>query len=129
MSWSLNTGTFRFEDSLEAIKGAEYLPQPDAPEACEEQVKAAKEAALELIGSRALVGPGKLVQVYASGHANPDHEPRPGWAADFVSVTVSQVIPDRTRTGGPSQPVNETDVPQTFQDLRVPDSIPEPALA
>ena len=56
-----------------------------------EQVKAASEAAVQIIQS-GCVGQDddcRLV-VSASGHANPNHAPRDGWANDMITVRISQ---------------------------------------
>jgi len=62
---------------------AEVLP------AMNEQFDAALAAASS--GMTRVVGKGK-VNVTLSGHANPRHEPREGWANDYVSVHVSSVV-------------------------------------
>ncbi len=54
----------------------------------EEQFEDAKYAARELAYS---VGrPDDQVVVSLSGHVNPGHQPRPGWANDMITVTVTQ---------------------------------------
>ncbi len=57
--------------------------------AMDEQFDAALAAASS--GMTRVVGKGK-VNVILSGHANPRHEPREGWANDYVSVHVSSVV-------------------------------------
>ena len=56
-----------------------------------EQLAAAKEAAKALIASGVLGdgADGRLFIVRMNGHANPGHQPTPGWANDAVSVSVS----------------------------------------
>jgi hypothetical protein len=55
-----------------------------------EQFDAARSAVWDLI-SKGVAGDGeKTFSVTLAGHANPDHEPAPGWATDYISVSVSQ---------------------------------------
>lgn len=55
-----------------------------------EQFAAAKEAAKALIASGALGDgtDGRLFIVSLNGHANPGHQPTPGWANDMITVSV-----------------------------------------
>jgi hypothetical protein len=55
--------------------------------AMDEQFDAAMEATRALV-KHAVVGAGN-VNVTLSGHANPGHRPRKGWANDQVTVSVS----------------------------------------
>jgi hypothetical protein len=84
MSWSTYTPDAQ-------PKGAIDVPRPNLVEdvASEqlEQFNAAVEAAKKLA---AVVGrPDDDVHVTLSGHANPDHGPRPGWASEIITVSVS----------------------------------------
>ncbi|HEV8653286.1 MAG TPA: hypothetical protein VG276_28805 [Actinomycetes bacterium] len=103
MSWSLHVGTVRpatitaIEQAAGAAlaelraKGPSYAGQFDAPETAQEvaeQVQAATSAAGQLLSGLGVV---EEVTVNLSGHANPGHQPRPGWAPDQVTVTVNAV--------------------------------------
>lgn len=51
----------------------------------------ASEAAAEIIDSGVLGDPDKYrFNVSLVGHANPNHEPRDGWANDSISISISQ---------------------------------------
>lgn len=87
MSW----GTYTLGTS-EEIKGlVEGLmpPQTEPSVEVEDQIKAARAAAMSLLDS-GCVGAGEFFSVSISGHANPDHKPADGWANDSVSVNVRQ---------------------------------------
>lgn len=53
------------------------------------QIAAAREAALGLI--TAVARPEDRVRITMSGHSNPDGAPRPGWADQMVTVSISQI--------------------------------------
>lgn len=53
-----------------------------------QQFTVAKEAVRDLVDSGAF-GEGEF-SVSLSGHGNPNHEKTPGWANDFISITVTQ---------------------------------------
>lgn len=93
MSWS-----FDFEaQNAEAIMGAgnaamkDYFERlNDVPEA----IEVMREQAVEAIGAAALVARvvGKRgLKISLSGHGNPNHEPRLGWADEIITVRVSEV--------------------------------------
>lgn len=84
MSWYVTGGA---EDI--AILRAKALEQN--PE-CADQFDAAEQAVRAIIDSGAC-GPdydASRYYVTLSGHSNPDHAPREGYANDCVAVTVSQ---------------------------------------
>lgn len=81
MSW------FRGYASVEAFNND--IPDGPIQEVPEDQLAIARQAAKLLIGSPAL-GIDKDFRINLSGHSNPDHEPKTGWANDCVSVSVSQ---------------------------------------
>jgi hypothetical protein len=58
----------------------------------EEQYNKAAELAYELITSGAVGDPKGRYGVNLSGHGNPNHEPKSGWANDFISIQVAQHI-------------------------------------
>jgi hypothetical protein len=60
---------------------------PDAVEAFE----AASNLADYLVEKGVVGDITKTFKVSLSGHANPDHEPKSGWANDFVQITITQV--------------------------------------
>lgn len=91
MSWSLHTIPVPGEgktirESVEAHRLASGAVV-DSPEE-EEQVTAATGVLEDLINSGAL-GEGPFF-ADLSGHANPDHKPRPGYVSDTVTVSVRQ---------------------------------------
>lgn len=56
----------------------------------QEQHDAALLAAIQALTSGAVGRPDKKYNVNISGHGNPEHEPTPGWANDFISIQVTQ---------------------------------------
>ncbi len=66
---------------------ANYSDHAEVYQAMDEQFEAALNAARVLL-VRGTVGGGN-VNVTLSGHANPGHKPRQGWANDTVTVSVS----------------------------------------
>lgn len=60
------------------------------------QFEAAQESAEALIESGALGNPAGKYNVSLSGHGNPSHAPVTGWANDYVSVSVSQIVEPET---------------------------------
>lgn len=83
MSWNTHT------DSV--AKDAITVPTPHLSDVVEaeqaEQFQAAVDAAKAL--ARVVGRDGDEVIVTMSGHANPGHGPREGWANEMISVTVS----------------------------------------
>jgi len=88
MSWSTQS-----QQAVTVASGdAEILPNPpyiDDPGTLD-QVEAAREAAKAIMRSGAVGGESTLFRVTASGHSNPGHVPREGWANDCITLTVSQ---------------------------------------
>lgn len=78
----------------------------------EAQLQAACEAFLAIARS-GVVGSGPITGTL-SGHANPDHEPRTGWANDMVMVTVHQAQPE----SGPQNAAEPSNPPDPPQDTR-----------
>lgn len=68
---------------------ARYSDVDEVSPAMDEQFDAALAAASS--GMARVVGAGNI-NVTLSGHANPGHKPREGWANDYVSVHVSSVV-------------------------------------
>jgi len=93
MSWSAGVSPTVAKDFVAAVNAAQYhdeehmaSPEHDA------QLAAAKKAVIALFKSGA-VGPMDKGAYIAnmSGHANPDHNPRPGYADSSVNVGIQQV--------------------------------------
>ncbi len=89
MSWGTRT-------LVEVSKDAINIPDPVLSDEVEseqaEQLAAAREALAALVD--AVGRPGDKVVVTLSGHANPGHGPRPGWANECVTVQVTAVPQD-----------------------------------
>ena len=77
--------------SSKGIAVIETLSDPTRPE-MDEHVYAAASAVAGIIGAGCF-GRGRTVNVYISGHAEPDHEKRDGWSQDAMTITLSQVQP------------------------------------
>jgi hypothetical protein len=86
MSWS------RSYSSLEDFRNRKPAFDASTPEE-NDQVEAAHKAAEAIIASGSAGAEGKDFFISLSGHTNPNHEPRPGYANDCISVTVSQKSP------------------------------------
>lgn len=83
MSWSARTSEAVAKDGIE-------LDEPPLSDVVEAEQRAQFEAAVEAAKALAeVVGrPGDAVFVTLSGHANPGHGPRDGWAHEQISITV-----------------------------------------
>lgn len=84
MSWNTSSGEPVAKDALDIV--AVQLA-PDVQEEQTEQVEATLRA-IEILAS-AVGRPGDKVMVTTSGHTNPGHGPRAGWANETITVTVT----------------------------------------
>lgn len=91
MSWSLHVEPRPAPAIFRAVDAAE--PSSPVSEDGEQQVRAAKAAAKDIIESQAVGGTDKHFNVSLSGHSNPGHEPAKGMANDFITVSIGQVTP------------------------------------
>jgi hypothetical protein len=84
MSWSTSTPEPVAKDAIEVTRPtlSDYVEAEQ-----QAQLDAATEAARAL--AQVVGRPDDLVQVSLTGHANPSHAPRQGWADEMVTVTVS----------------------------------------
>lgn len=55
-----------------------------------EQIEVCENAVDAIITSMCVGRTDKKISVSLSGHANPNHEPTPGWANDMVSISIVQ---------------------------------------
>lgn len=85
MSWGTGVHTIDKDQigSLEAGANSD----PDAQASQDEQFAAALQAAQDL--AAAVGRPHDQVSVSLTGHANPGHAPRSGWADEFIQVNIS----------------------------------------
>jgi hypothetical protein len=96
MSWNVSlTDIAPSEVEAAAAKSyrdfkATYSDDAKALLAMDEQFEAALNV-VRFLMPRDVVGEGNI-NVSLSGHANPDHKPRAGWANDYVMVNVSSVV-------------------------------------
>ena len=90
MSWHVSfevaPGELTDPPAARDARSAALRQNPEAGD----QFDAALVAALALLSSGAVGGPDRAFYVTLSGHANPDHAPRSGWANDAVTVALSQ---------------------------------------
>lgn len=86
MSWSTSSGG---EVSKDEIEVPDPHLSPDVATEQHEQYQVAMEVAEQL--AKVVGRPGDKVIVTLSGHANPGHAPRQGWANEVVTVSVSAV--------------------------------------
>lgn len=94
MSWSGNI-TFDWTDDKQQMENAvldmQVAGNEQAKPARDEQVRAAQEAAIDMLLAGAVgSGEGKAFTLSISGHANEGHEPAQAWSNDFVSIRLQQ---------------------------------------
>ena len=87
MSWSIQVrGTAANIRQRVQLAEVPYVDETVGPETNDQLLEAKRSADLILTG--ASVGSYPCFSVSMSGHANPNHEPKDGFADDFVSVSV-----------------------------------------
>ena len=86
MSWSVNGLVPNESFGLSGLKEDALRQNPE----CGDQFDAVASAAQSIIDSGTVGAQGKQFHVSMSGHANPNHEPREGWANDAVTIQISQ---------------------------------------
>lgn len=87
MSWSLGGKV----DSAEAVEQLELVDYGDKSAEVREQVQLAKGIAKQIVESGLVGPPGHTFNVSLSGHANPGHGPKAGYANDAITISVYQV--------------------------------------
>ena len=89
MSWSVSGQTDQqgVADFMSA-KREEALQQNSE---CGDQFDAVTEAVITLINSGSVGDASRRFSMTLTGHANPNHEPRDGWANDAVTISLYQV--------------------------------------
>lgn len=92
MSWSVGlaepAAAEDFDAAIDALEPPHELTQEGRA-----QLVAAREAAKALVHGGSIGDDGKRFYATLNGHANPGHEPAPGYANDLVSVSVRQADP------------------------------------
>jgi hypothetical protein len=83
VSWSISAGPA----AKEAISYTEPAYAAEVETEQRDQLEAAKVAAGVL--AQAVGRPDDDIRVTVSGHANPEHGPRDGWASEMITVSVS----------------------------------------
>lgn len=92
MSWSTHyNGLEQFRKDEPAYPAQNFDPALEVE--FTEQLKAARGVVEALVASGAIGGAGKDYRISLSGHANPGHEPRAGYANDCVTVSITQAAP------------------------------------
>jgi hypothetical protein len=76
------------KDELSALRAEALTQNPE----CADQFESAKDVAYMIVGAGAVGGSEKKFVVTLSGHSNPGHEPRAGWATDMITVSVQQAM-------------------------------------
>lgn len=89
MSWSIHTPEAVSAEDAAALTPdlSNYQLLEGAQKPTKDQIKAAQKAVAELV--KAVGGKKDTYFVSISGHANPGHEPMPGYANEIISVSVS----------------------------------------
>jgi hypothetical protein len=101
MSWSFSvppTAAGDFADALnaaaqsqiDAIVGYDSMTRAEQ-QATFEQIHAAVAATKSIAASGSIGPPSHRFSATLTGHANPGHGPREGWANDIVTISVCQV--------------------------------------
>jgi hypothetical protein len=88
MSWTAS-GTVATSGEVDLVVPSGLDATTPGYDLMDQQVKSAHAAAKAIIDS-GCVGSGPYY-VGISGHANPEHKPREGWANDSVYVSISQI--------------------------------------
>ena len=94
MSWSVSvskTPSAEFEAAIDALELGDGYGTDFAREEAEMQLSAAKAAAKAIFASGAVGTEGEY-HASLSGHAEPNHERRPGYSGDTVYVTVQRYV-------------------------------------
>lgn len=98
MSWGLSIQVPAGTDPNEAVEAAadEYRQRSKPEDPVNEALATACGTAVALLNSGAVGDPqAHDYAISLNGHANPEHKPAPGWANDYISISVSQA-------GGPA---------------------------
>jgi hypothetical protein len=94
MSWSVQT-TSQTAATIEAAARQLFATQQSTVSGTEEERAAtAEQFEAALAAAQAILASGAVgdtpVLVNLSGHANPGHTKRPGWANDTVTISIAQ---------------------------------------
>lgn len=89
MSWHVTLIT-KIDDARAKLEAARSDALAQNPE-CGDQFAAARDAAITILLGQSVGGYDKTFAITMTGHVNPDHAPREGWANDFVNVAILQV--------------------------------------
>lgn len=65
--------------------------QPELPVESKAQADVAFDASSAIILTGVIGSSEKKYKVMLSGHANPGHEPNPGWANDCITINIYQL--------------------------------------
>lgn len=90
MSWSASVSSVRAGEAGPKLREAFKAAYPKSSIEVQQQVEAVVRV-LDTVVMSVTPEVGVLVNVVASGHANPNHHKTEGWANDTLTVTVSQV--------------------------------------
>jgi hypothetical protein len=90
MSWSVSASNVAARDAVSKLRENFAIGNPNPSVEVLEQFEAAVRG---VEGALTVVQPDldRPVTVTASGHANPDHKPAPGWSNDTFSLSIYQV--------------------------------------
>jgi hypothetical protein len=90
MSWSVSAEHVPYDqssnDALLQLKDAALSQNAE----CSDQFDAAVAATVAIIASGSLGPPSHTFRVRMSGHSNPGHGPRDGWANDAITISIDQ---------------------------------------
>src|SRR5512142_3484513 len=108
MSWSgrisIPKGT-AYREAEKQVVDLAVAGQP-ASDAAEEAIQTAKMMVINVLASGAVTGSHvdeplrHGISVSISGHANPGHDPAPGWSNDSMTVSVYQVGEPASQAAG-----------------------------
>jgi hypothetical protein len=102
MSYSLSSRTAAdINDQIDEYLATTVADSDNQPTTeVTDHLTAAKQAIATL--AAAIGRPDDELVVTISGHANPDHAPRDGWADEFISISVSVRRPDAPAPSNPT---------------------------
>jgi hypothetical protein len=86
MSWSVSATLPDPSSDVNTMKESALSQNPE----CSDQFDAALAAMSTIIASGTVGDQSKQFYVSMSGHSNPNHEPREGWANDMITISIRQ---------------------------------------
>lgn len=90
MSWSITAIISQEDCDIDILKADALKQNPE----CGDQFDVAFLAVKSFMESEVVGGAGKQFYISMAGHANPNHEPREGFANDMLTISINQRTED-----------------------------------